>query len=566
MDERTPSPQDGDTGDMRHDVERDGERSPGDPERDSGTGKTSSATGKTSSVTSTPTSTGAGGTKLMTGQDALESALNLLGPFGPYQRYVLVLLCIPNLLSAMYSLNYIFVADAVSFRCLVPECEGSGGSFHNTSVLELLGTNPCRRYEPLSEDLTCSRDQFHENHTIECNAFVYEDYNTVYSEFGLACREWLRTLVGSVRNAALPLALLLAGYVSDRWGRLTAFCVFSTCAGVLGLVKSFSINYNMYLTLEFLEAALGYGFGSAVYVMVVELARPSLRAPFACATGVAYGAGGALFALIAWKLPYWRSLIRAAYTPALLLPLYWYLMDESPRWLLSASRSEEAAQVLRKAARWNKVKIDEDILKYVAADEKQQLTVKKVRSTSWLELVRSRQLVARLAVCGWCWAAAAFVYYGLTINVVALSGNKHANFALNMGMEIVASILIMMSLERFGRKKSIFASFLLCGSATIAPFFISHPTVNLGLYFVGKLGVTAALNSLYVFTTELFPTAVRGRALAASSLLGRIGSVLAPQTPLLSKTVQAILYGASSLSAALALLAVPETRREPLPY
>lgn len=34
-------------------------------------------------------------------------------------------------------------------------------------------------------------------------------------QFSLGCREWLRALVGTVRNAALPLALLLTGYVSD---------------------------------------------------------------------------------------------------------------------------------------------------------------------------------------------------------------------------------------------------------------------------------------------------------------------------------------------------------------
>lgn len=117
-------------------------------------------------------------------------------------------------------------------------------------------------------------------------------------QFGLACREWLRTMVGSVRNAALPVALLLTGYISDRceslplrlsccralfsrilsvvclsirvlyrWGRRTAFCVFSGCAGTLGLVKSFSRDYRMLLAFEFLEAALGYGFNSAGYVM-----------------------------------------------------------------------------------------------------------------------------------------------------------------------------------------------------------------------------------------------------------------------------------------------------------
>ncbi|XP_013173256.1 PREDICTED: organic cation transporter protein-like [Papilio xuthus] len=503
------------------------------------------------------------------GGEALESALLQLGPFGPYQRYVLTLLCLPNIFAAMYSLNYVFVADSVPFRCLVPECEGAGVSFANASVSALQSSDPCRRYRPLGEGLSCAREDYHHRETLECDVFVYENYDTVYAEFGLACSEWRRTLVGSVRNAALPLALLLTGHVSDRWGRRTAFCVFSGCAGTLGLLKSFSLNYYMYVALEFLEAALGYGFGSAAYVMVVELARPSLRAPFACATGVAYGLGGVVFALLAWRVPRWRWLVRAAYAPALLLPLYRRLIDESPRWLHAAGHTQGAANVLRKAARWNKVTINEDILKSIIANEKndtEEAEGKKRAVLPWSALVTSRPLLARLAACGWCWAAAAFVYYGLTINSVALSGDKYVNFALNMTMEMVASFLIMMSLERVGRKRTVLVAFLLCGVACITPFFVTHGGAGLGLYFAGKLAATAAFNSLYVFTTELFPTGVRARALTAASLLGRVGSVLAPQTPLLSKPVQALLYAACALSAALALLAVPETRREPLPH
>lgn len=48
--------------------------------------------------------------------DALEAALDQLGPFGLYQGYLLIMLCIPNMLAAMYSLNYIFAADNVPFR------------------------------------------------------------------------------------------------------------------------------------------------------------------------------------------------------------------------------------------------------------------------------------------------------------------------------------------------------------------------------------------------------------------------------------------------------------------
>ncbi|CAH1636270.1 unnamed protein product [Spodoptera littoralis] len=93
--------------------------------------------------------------------DSLEAALAQLGPFGFYQGYMLIMLCIPNLLACMYSLNYIFVADSVPFRCVVPECEGGYPQFENDAAAALLPGGACERYEPLQPDLaSCDRHSF----------------------------------------------------------------------------------------------------------------------------------------------------------------------------------------------------------------------------------------------------------------------------------------------------------------------------------------------------------------------------------------------------------------------
>ncbi|CAF4852802.1 unnamed protein product [Pieris macdunnoughi] len=497
--------------------------------------------------------------------DGVEALLAALGPFGWWQRGAVLMLLLPNLLAPMYSLNYVFVADRVPFRCLVPECEEAhSAQFDNTTASRLVQTDACRRPGPRRPGAqTCDPTDFDADDSLPCEQFLYQNPDTVFAEFDLACREWRRTLIGTVRNAALPLALLLTGYVSDGWGRRTAFCVFGAFAGVLGLVKSLAPNYNTYIALEFFEAALGYGFNSAAYVIMVELARPSLRAVFACATGVAYGLGGILFAETARRIPQWRSLLRVVHSPALVLPAYWLLLDESVRWLHAAGRVDEAAAVVRKAARWNKVVIDESFIN-------ESLTSSGItgRTSVWIaigQVARSRALVLRLMACCSCWLMAAFIYYGLTINSIALAGNKYTNFALNMAMEIAASLLIMMSLERIGRKITISVAFSLCGFAAVIPFFVGPGMTQRVMYFVGKLAITFAFNSLYVFTAELFPTDARSSSLAAASLVGRIGSVLAPQTPLLSANAQAAAYGGAAAVGALAAALMPETRRTPLP-
>lgn len=51
-----------------------------------------------------------------------------------------------------------------------------------------------------------------------------------------------------------------------------------------------------------------------------------------------------------------------------------------------------------------------------------------------------------------------------------------------------------------------------------------------------KLGISVAFTVVYMLTAEIFPTQMRATLLAMCSMIGRIGSMLAPQTTLLVRT------------------------------
>lgn len=53
------------------------------------------------------------------------------------------------------------------------------------------------------------------------------------------------------------------------------------------------------------------------------------------------------------------------------------------------------------------------------------------------------------------------------------------------------------------------------------------------LYLVGKVAITQAFSGIYMYTSELFPTHARHSLLGFCSMVGRIGSIVAPQMPLL---------------------------------
>ncbi|KAI8429360.1 hypothetical protein MSG28_000006, partial [Choristoneura fumiferana] len=89
----------------------------------------------------------------------------------------------------------------------------------------------------------------------------------------------------------------------------------------------------------------------------------------------------------------------------------------------------------------------------------------------------------------------AFVYYGLSINSVGLAGNMYANYMLISAIEIPGFYSAVLLLDRFG--------------------------------------ISTVFTSLYLFTSELYPTQHRHTLLAFSSMIGRVGSITAPLTPVL---------------------------------
>ena len=69
----------------------------------------------------------------------------------------------------------------------------------------------------------------------------------------------------------------------------------------------------------------------------------------------------------------------------------------------------------------------------------------------------------------------------------------------------------------------------LCGLC----YYTGMNIIQLLLFLMGKFGITISFAVVFVFTAELFPTELRHSMLGTCAMLGRIGSVIAPQTPLL---------------------------------
>ncbi|XP_068622574.1 organic cation transporter protein-like [Battus philenor] len=513
----------------------------------------------------------------------LDAILEQLGPFGKYNIVNYALLLFPIFLAGMYGSVFVFEAPDINYRCEITPCEGINHSewLENAIPREKNELSKCKMYarktnHSISND-TCSESDFTTS-IEECSKYVYSEEDSAVKDFNLGCQNWKRTLIGTMHNSGLFLSLPLTGIISDRYGRKVALAIASLMNGVFGLIRSFSTNYTMMLAFEFLEAGLGAGAYSTAFVLAMELVGPKGRVFGNTLINAVYVLGLMSLAGLSWWLQNWRYLLRIIYAPAIIVISYLWILNESVRWLLSKKRHNEAVKILKKAIKMNKVDFSDDSLSPLYELSKVDETNKKEtqeepavkNESTFMRVLKSSIIRNRVLVCSFLWITCTFVYYGLSINSVSLAGNKYVNFMLVAFVEIPANFVCLFVLDKFGRKRTLIITYVLsaclCISLSLLPK--DQKWLSLMFYLSGKFSITVSYSSVYIYVSEVFPTSVRQSLLAVCSALGRVGSTLAPLTPLLAlyyDNLPAIFFGSLSLVASALVFTLPETINVPLP-
>lgn len=515
-----------------------------------------------------------------------ETELNKqLGQFDKYQLINVLLIAVPAIVSGFMAGDYIFTAAQLPYRCAVPECDGLQPEYAPDWILNAIPTatagkfQDCRRYElyNVSADHfvdACPAVLFNRNSTVPCDGYVYERTNSVVFDFGLECREWLRALAGTLNSLGGMVALPLAGYVSDYFGRRTSIVLFSFNIALVGFVRSFSVNYAMYVTLQFMQTAIGGGAYSAAYILAMEIVGPKFRVATSATMSSMFAFGQVLLGLIASVVTPWRTLSMVLFAPVFLLVSYRWILTESHRWLLSKNKQKEAKATLERAAHLNGRKIPEKSMNFLltAISNKSNIRtdVDGKEKSLFYRIINSPVLLRRCCTTPVWWVTTTFVYYGLSINSVSLSGNMYYNYVSIAAVEIPGYWTAVLMLDKIGRKTVLFSGYMLCAICCISFAFIptTYPTLSMLVYLVGKFSIAIVFTTVYLFTSELYPTRHRHSLLGFSSMIGRVGSVVAPLTPPLMvywRGIPSMMFGAMAMLSALLVLTQPETLGVKLP-
>ncbi|KAI5643548.1 major facilitator superfamily domain-containing protein [Phthorimaea operculella] len=403
------------------------------------------------------------------------------------------------------------------------------------------------------------------SYTGACTLWEYDDLNSFVAEFNLGGQEWKRTLLGTVHSFGYMVGLIIIGPITDRIGRKQVGIITGLLEATFGVSKSFCTDYWFYVALEFLDAACG-SHGSPIFTLSIEIVSYEKRILFVIMSYVGYAMGFSVLPLTAWTVSYWRYTLRIIYGSAFIYFALFFALDESPRWLLSKGRKDEAVVIIKKMAKISKVEIEERDLNDLAHED--------IKSVKLIQLLRdtfaSKALLKRFLICVTWWTSVTFVSYGLQINSVSLPGNKYVNFSYFTLTEIVGVLLTAYLLMSYKRKMPLSASFMLAALMCVAQAFTPADIswLKVLLFMIGKVMAVVCFTIIYIYTSELFPTYTRSSMHALCSALGRCGSMIAPQTPLLIPYwhgLPSLVCGIVAAVAGLVTLLAPNTSDDALP-
>ncbi|KAN0006981.1 hypothetical protein ACTFIU_005174 [Dictyostelium citrinum] len=356
--------------------------------------------------------------------------------------------------------------------------------------------------------------------------------------FGLNVNE-KSMLVSSVLFGAM-VGSFLSGFFVDIFGRKKTLLANNLFYLLGPLLCSVGKNYAT-LLIGRLITGVGVGIASSVVPLyITEISPPSFRGSLGLLRQSTVTLGIMLSSLFAYGLLVysngWRYTFAIASIPSLFQFLLGYWFVETPRWLISKNREKEAKDIMKKIEpHCSEHSIDLQILKI------RQSVLEQKGNDSWLQLFQYQYLKIYMIGFGlnmlqqFVGINCVIYYSGIILEDAGFAKNAAVLIGALVGIPQLVMLLISVWLiDRFGRKPLLLYGCIgmIIGLAVLGyPFYDnSNPTGKIDNTKKGWVAVAGMIFFKLMFSlglgpipaligSEIFPSKIRGKAMAISQLL-----------------------------------------------
>ncbi|WP_262103493.1 MFS transporter [Arthrobacter sp. Marseille-P9274] len=380
-------------------------------------------------------------------------------------------------------------------------------------------------------------------------------------------------LIGAASLVGIFFGGGLFGWLTDKIGRHKMYIADLIALAVFSLLNGFATEvWQVVLCRFFLGMAIGADYPIATSLLA-EFLPKKVRGRLLGATFVVWAVGAAVAYAVGFLLrdtgpDAWRIMVASPAVFAIITLLCRLGTPESPRWLLSRGRVDEARAVIKKV--YGQQYDISDVSSDAAGESKQGRFADIFRGQYWkrtlfVSIFWTAQVIPLFAV--YTFAPDLLASFGMTGDANLYGGS----FLISM-LFVVGGVPGLWLVEKIGRRRLLLWTFGIISVALAIPVFI--PDVQAGPLFLA-LAVFALASGAssfleVVYPNELFPTEVRATAVGFGTAISRVGSAastyLMPLAILNFGAAGSLMIGAviSLVGLAATFLLAPETANKTL--
>ncbi|WP_124054227.1 MFS transporter [Arcanobacterium ihumii] len=329
-------------------------------------------------------------------------------------------------------------------------------------------------------------------------------------------------LIGVAALLGLFLGAFLGGWITDVLGRKKMFVVDVVTIGLLSVLCFFLTSpFQVFLMRFLIGVAIGADYPIATS-MIAEFTPRRFRAMSMGSIAAVWYLGANVAYLVGYfmiDLPNgWRWMLASSVIPCLIILLGRWSIPESPRWLQSKGRGQEAETIMRSVFGRSVVVDDE-------ACENTKLSTIFRKNYLWRVI-----FVAIIWLCQAIPMFGIYTYGPQIINQFGLGEGK-ASFIgeIIIGMFfLLGTIPAMILTEHWGRRPVVVWSFALMTLAMAVLGVLPAGAMGgvIFCFIVYALASGGPGNLQWLYPNELFPTSVRATAMGVAMSLSRIATVV----------------------------------------
>ncbi|XP_072956645.1 organic cation/carnitine transporter 2-like [Typha angustifolia] len=396
-------------------------------------------------------------------------------------------------------------------------------------------------------------------------AWDLPEHTSVVSEWGLECSgAALVSLPASAFFAGcLVGGFLLATLADSTLGRKNVLLLSCLTMSLAGALTILSPNVWVYSALRFV---CGFGramIGTSALVLSTEIVGKRWRDKVSIFGFFCFTLGFLSLPAIAYvnRTSSWRSLYLWTSVPSFCYTiLLYFLVHESPRWLLVRGRRQEAIDTIKNIASSNGNHIHSSFSTLHVGDETWNTNVFSAIKMLYVTRWTFRRLAAIMTVS----FGVGMIYYGMPLNVGNLGSNLYLSVTFNALAEFPSSLVTFFLVDRLNRRSSLLVFTALSGICSVTCVYpLKAEGLRMGVEVVSFFSACTAFNVVLIYSIELFPTCIRNSAISMVRQAVVLGGVLAPllvaegrKRSFLSFGVFGLVIGCCGLFA----ICLPETR------